>query len=167
MHKYFLTLSLCLTAVTAQAQDLIPIDITAESLDLEQKKGYAVFKGDVKVEHGAMKLGSQSLEVFYATSGGGTTDSAIDKILAEGKVTIVSGKDTATGEKAIYHPSTGNVELTGDVVMVRDGNILKGESLVYDTKTRRLKLNSAKGEKKGRVKATFSLKDAGLNETRR
>lgn len=153
-------LFLCLLMVpAAMAQEsVMPIDITAESLELQQRKGYAVFSGDVKVAHGEMKLGSEKLEVFYGLDG----ESHIQKIVADGKVTLVYGEDTATGEKAIYMPEKGKVSIVGDVVMVRDGNVLKGGELVYDVNTRQMVL--AKKHKQERVKATFSIKGVGLSE---
>lgn len=130
----------------------LPIDISSDSLVVNQKENNATFKGDVKIKHGDIKLGSEVLDVHYSNTGG----EDIKKIVAIENVVIAHGESVATGDKAIYTPKLGHVLLTGDVVLTRDGGILKGENLVYNLKTGHMSL--ANPSENGRVKATFSIK---------
>lgn len=86
----------------------------------------------------------------------------LEKIVATGHVTLVAGEDTATGDKIEYQPETQMLEMTGNVVLVRGESVLKGESLTYNLQTKSLKVNgeeTTQHPEKGRVKATFSLKE--------
>lgn len=149
--RILLTFMVCVLAVPALALDL-PVDVSADSLDVFQQEDKAVFKGSVKVKHGDVMLGSDNLEVFYDTKDG----AGVKKVVAQKDVVIVHGKNTATGDKAVYEIATGNIVLTGGVVLSRDGSVLTGERLVYDMETGQMRL--ANETKKGRVKASFSLK---------
>lgn len=161
-------------ATPIQNSDDLPIDISAENLRFEQQKGRALFTGDVKVVHGDIRLASDLLEVFYiqkavksatqnqANQAAASSEGRLDKIIATGHVTLVAGEDTATGDKIEYNLASQMVEMTGNVLLVRGESILKGDSLTYNLSTKSLKVNGEESdgdEQRGRVKATFSLKD--------
>ena len=149
--RFLLTLMLSAIALPVHALEL-PVDVSAETLDVFQQQDKAIFKGDVKVKHGEVMLGSELLEVFYDAEG----EAGVKKVVAQKDVVIVHGKNTATGDKAVYEITSGNIVLTGGVVLSRDGSVLTGEKLVYDMETGKMRL--ANEEKQGRVKASFSFK---------
>lgn len=54
---------------------------------------------------------------------------------AEGNVTMVSGEDAAESRAADYDVRSGNVVLTGDVLMTQTGNVVAGEKVVVNLAT--------------------------------
>lgn len=139
-----------------------PLDIQADSLEIEQDKGYAVFEGDVIAKHGTIDMGAKRLEIYYAAKGNNQNSNiagAIKQIVAHENVTISFGDDTAKGNKATYDPIVGKINLTGEVTLIRGKNVLTGESLSYDLATRKMMLKNKQAD--GRVKARFVPSDFG------
>ncbi len=134
-----LSLALTTSAALAQAttgfgsaQDTgLPVEVTAERLSVDQKTGKATFSGKVLVGQGDMRLAADSVTVTYAAGG----QQRISALLAEGNVTMVSGPDAAEAHAATYDVESGNVVLTGDVLLTQSGNVLAGEKVTIDLAT--------------------------------
>lgn len=134
-----LSLALTTGAALAQAttgfgsaQDTgLPVEVTAERLSVDQKTGKATFSGKVLVGQGDMRLAADSVTVTYAAGG----QQRISALLAEGNVTMVSGPDAAEAHAATYDVESGNVVLTGDVLLTQSGNVLAGEKVTIDLAT--------------------------------
>ncbi|MDD3446483.1 MAG: LptA/OstA family protein [Zavarzinia sp.] len=132
-----------------------PIEILADSLEVQDSASSAVFAGNVKVTQSNMILRADRLEVVYA--GGSVTDagggpSGIEKITAKGNVFVTSGEDTAQGDIAVYEPKRGTVVMRGTVVLTRGENVLKGSELVVDLNSGRSVMTGGGGTGDGRVK---------------
>lgn len=150
------------TTFAAWAQVAGEVDISADSLEIEQAKGTAMFAGNVEVNHKDMTLKAEKLRVFYAKSG--KTDETkkenegVERIVAENNVVLRNTAQdiTVSGTKAVYDVDPQTIVVTGNdgVLMVRGGATLKGNKLVYDMATGKADLQGA-GQ---RVKARFSLK---------
>lgn len=111
------------------AQDLDqPVEVTADALSVDQKTGKATFSGHVLIGQGAMRLAADSVTVTYAQGG----QDRIRALHAEGNVTLVSGGDAAEARVADYDVESGNVVLTGDVLLTQAGNVLAGDRVVVD-----------------------------------
>lgn len=120
----------------------LPVEVTADQLQIEQANGTAVFTGNVLVAQGPLKLSSQTLRVEYSE----TDSSRIERIVAGGGVTIVSGQEAAAEARdAIYEIASGALTMTGDVLLTQGRNALSGERLLVD-------LNAGTGQMQGRVK---------------
>lgn len=132
-----------------------PIEISADSLEVQDKSQQAVFAGNVRVTQADMVLRADRLEVFYAggsvTDGGGGGPSSIKKIEARGNVFVTSKEDTAQGDTAVYEPDKGIVTMRGNVILTRGENVLKGTELVVNLNTGRSVMTGGGGEG-GRVK---------------
>jgi lipopolysaccharide export system protein LptA len=149
-----LSLSLCLNFSAFAADAKSPVEVAADQLELRQKQGRAVFKQNVRVEHGTLKLTSDVLEVYYKGGTEGELDGDIQRLVATGNVYAMLPKgETLTADNAVYNPNTQDLELTGDVALVRGDNVLSGEALTYNLETGVASLKSTSG---GRVKAKFS-----------
>ena len=98
-----------------------PIEILADSLEVQDSSSSAVFVGNVKVTQDRMILRADRLEVIYA--GGSVADAAgggpsgIKRITAKGNVFVTSGEDSAQGDAAVYDPAKGTVTMTGKVLL--------------------------------------------------
>ncbi len=108
----------------------LPVEVTAESLSVNQADGTAVFTGDVVVTQGEMRLAAPEVTVNYDRSDGNT--GRIVSVDARGGVTLATGAEAAEAREATYTIDDGKVVMTGDVVLTQGPNALAGERLVVD-----------------------------------
>lgn len=113
-----------------------PVEITAESLSVDQADGTAVFAGNVLVGQGDMRLAASEVRVRYAESQG-TTQGRIESLLASGGVTLVSGQDAAEASEAVYTVDSGTIVMSGDVVVTQGRLALSSQKLTVDLNTGR------------------------------
>jgi lipopolysaccharide export system protein LptA len=124
-----------------------PVHIEAASLEVRDKQKQATFSGDVRVKQGDTGLRCKSLVVFYEQSGdptegsktlqaanpGPSGEQRIKRLEARGSVVVTQKDQTATGELGIFDMKTNTVTLTGNpVVMTQGQNVLRGGKLVVD-----------------------------------
>lgn len=146
--------ALILAAPPAVAQDTAfggmraditaPVEVAADSLSVNQADGSAVFTGNVVIGQGEMRLSADSVTVVYGPGG----QSRIRSLEATGNVTLVSGPDAAEAEAASYDVETGNVTLTGDVVLTQGQNVLTGDRMEVN-------LGSGTAQVQGRVRSVL------------
>lgn len=105
-----------------------PVEVSADSLSVRQDNGHAVFTGNVVIGQGEMRLSADEVTVEYADAG----QSRIKALHARGNVTLVSGADAAEAEQADYDVESGQVILTGDVMMTQGRNVLTGDRMQVD-----------------------------------
>ena len=144
-----------------------PIDITADQLEVVDAENRAVWKGNVEALQGTNRMRSPQLTVFFAKSGnapaagaGGAPGAgwgAIQKMEAEGPVYYVTPQQNARGDHATYDASSNSILMTGNVVLVQDKNVVKGDRLTIDTTTNHSTLvSNAQGRtSSGRVRGVF------------
>jgi len=138
-----------------------PIEITADELEVRQNENVATFRGQVDAVQGTLTLSADALDVFYGGDGAAVEEAAgaealgdIRRVVARGNVVIASPRETANGSEGVYDVRTGEITLTGDVVLTRDDNVLRGNRLDIDLASGVSRLR-AEGEQ-GRVRAVFS-----------
>lgn len=127
-----------------RADTTAQVEISADSLTVDQADGSAVFSGNVVVVQGAMRLAAAVVRVEYGAEG----KREIERLLATGGVTLVTGNDAVEAKEAEYSILSGTIVLTGDVVLTQGGNVLSGQRLTVDLAT-----GSATAE--GRVQTTL------------
>ncbi len=132
----------------------LPVEITADNLDLDQSGGTAVFAGNVELGQGDLRLSAAKVDVVYGKAGT-SAQGTIDTVTASGDVVLSNGGEAAEAEMAFYNVTTGNIEMSGDVILTQGANALGGEKLVID-------LNSGRANISGRVRAI--LQPAGTNQ---
>lgn len=125
----------------------LPVEITADELTVDQSNGTAVFIGNVVAGQGEMRLTAARVRVQYATQNGQPTG-RIDRLFATGGVTLVNGPEAAEAREATYAVGSGEVVMTGDVVLTQGANALAGEKLTVD-------LTTGTGRMSGRVRTIF------------
>jgi lipopolysaccharide export system protein LptA len=129
-----------------------PVRIQAASLEVREKEKVATFSGDVHVVNGDTELRCRSLRVFYDEEGGASTTASttaskaamktadpgpggsrqIKRIEARGGVVVVQKEQQATGDTAIFNMRENTVMLSGNVVVARGQDVLRGQRLVVD-----------------------------------
>lgn len=131
--------------LTGLRQDTsLPVEVTADSLAVDQTDGQATFSGNVKVTQGDMTIQAGEARVEYTPDGKG-----IDRILLSGRVLFASPTDAAEADEAVYNIDTGVVVLTGDVLLTQGSTTISGGRLVYD-------LDQGTGSMEGRVQTVFT-----------
>lgn len=122
----------------------LPIEMAADELAINQADGTAVFKGNVVIGQGEMRLSAALVLVEYAAPKDGVTG-RISRLVASGGVTLVNGAEAAEAENADYFVETGIIVMTGNVLMTQGANALSAERMEID-------LNTGTGVMKGRVR---------------
>ena len=156
MRRSFVVAALLLSfAAGARAQDFgaafsgfdsgsdQPIQIEADRLEVRDAEKVAVYSGHVRVLQGATLLETPELRVYYrgeaqgaAGTGGAVAGSQVSRIEAVSGVTVRSGDQVASGERAVFEMATDLVTLTGNVVLTQGQNVVRGERLVVNLKTK-------------------------------
>jgi lipopolysaccharide export system protein LptA len=125
----------------------LPVEITAERLDLDQAAGSAVFVGGVKVGQGPLRLAADRVEVFYDGGPDGGSGQ-VRRMVAVGNVTLTNGTEAAEAERATYEVAAGTIAMEGDVLLTQGRNAVSSERLDID-------LNTGTGRLEGRVQTIF------------
>ena len=126
-----------------------PVEVTADALQVDQAAGSAVFSGNVLIVQGTMRLAAGEVRVAYAKAADGTTDTGtIDSMTAVGGVTLATETEAAEATEAVYSPQSGQMVMTGNVLLTQGGNSVSGQTLTID-------LNTGAGRMDGRVKTVL------------
>jgi lipopolysaccharide export system protein LptA len=130
----------------------LPIEINADSLEVQQDANIAIFRGTVDAVQGELNLRADQLTVHYKANAEG--ENAIRLIEAVGDVFLSSPEEMAQGEKGVYNVEADTVELFGSVVLTRGNNVIRGDHLI---------MNLITGESRmlGGVKGTTSDNGSG------
>ncbi|MCL6282264.1 lipopolysaccharide transport periplasmic protein LptA [Ruegeria sp. 2012CJ41-6] len=144
--NHFRTLFLCVlfalfgAAVAAQGANVafgavkadpsLPVEVTADNLDVNQEDGSAEFTGNVFISQGEMKLSAKRVLVIYEKE-----KSGIQRMEATGDVVLVSGPDAAQADRADYTIETGVIVMTGDVLLTQGQNTVTSNEMVVNLVT--------------------------------
>lgn len=133
----------------------LPIEITADGLEVQRDQRRAIFRGNVDAVQGEMHLKADQLTVIYAKGEDGRM--VISRIEAEGHVLLSSPNETAQGEKGVYNVATSTINLVGSVVLTRGQNVIRGDRLELNLVTglSRIEGGQASGGSSQRVKGIF------------
>jgi lipopolysaccharide export system protein LptA len=152
-----------------------PVHIEAATLEVRDKQKEATFSGDVRVKQGDTAMRCKSLVVFYEQEGEGVGKSKslqaaapgpggeqrIKRLEARGGVVVTQKDQTATGELGIFDMKSNTVTLTGNpVVMTQGQNVLRGERLMVDLTSGVSRVESGKNGQ-GRVQGLFQPGSSG------
>ena len=97
-----------------QQNEGLPVEVTADSLAVDQNKGTAIFTENVIIIQGEMRLSADEVTVTYDTDA-----RAIARIVAVGNVILISGADAAESERADYNVDDGTIEMSGNVMVAQ------------------------------------------------
>jgi lipopolysaccharide export system protein LptA len=131
-----------LGAQTASAP--VPVDISANEMEILDAEKKAVFRGAVDATRGTTNLKADALTVTYAEvkqpDGSSKTDAT--DLDARGNVTIKTPGETITGDWARFDPPANQLVVGGGVKLVRGDTVLTGNELRADLNT---DMSDAKG----------------------
>lgn len=126
------------------AESDLPVEISADTLSVDQSDGSAVFKGNVLVVQGDLRLSTEILRVEYAT-GDDDNGTGISRLVASGGVVLVANQEKAEAQEATYDLSGNRVILDGEVLLATGSSALLSEHAEIDLETGKATLS-------GRVK---------------
>ena len=138
-----------------------PMTIEADSVDIDDKKGLTVYRGNVDVRQGTLHVTGNTL--------------VIEKVDGEVKIVTVVGKPatykqrpdnkkqdvTAEARKLQVYPKRDMVRLERNAIVNQEGNVYKGNIIEYDNKNDIIKMKGNIGKtdtgkkKKGRIRMTI------------
>jgi lipopolysaccharide export system protein LptA len=161
----------------ARAQSLqhdtsLPIEITADVLEVMQDQRIAIFTGNVDAVQGDMVLSADQLRVHYGDANEATPAAtavpgagSIRRIEAEGNVFLSSPRETAQGTAGVYDVASNRVTMAGAVVLTREDNVIRGDRLEIDLVSGRSQIFAAVPSTEGgtppqRVRALFIPEDS-------
>lgn len=115
-----------------------PIQIEADKLEVRDAEKVAVYSGNVRVRQGDTILEAPELRVFYAgqAAPNGAAGSSVTRIEAGPGVSVRSGDQTATGDRAVLDMAKDLVTLEGNVILTQGTNVVRGDRVVVNLATK-------------------------------
>lgn len=148
----------------------LPIEITAERLEVQTNQRIAIFEGQVVARQGNLRLEADIIKVFYRTADGddgsdAARTNAISRIDTTGNVRVFSGTETARGDWGTYDVDRKLIILGGDVRLERGASVLVGNRLEIDLTNNRSRIDADPGSTgEGRVRGIFTP-DSGTSDS--
>lgn len=129
----------------------LPVEMSADKLQINQADGSAIFSGNVVIGQGTMRLSAGRVVVEYATGENGS-GRRISRLHATGGVVLVNGAEAAEAQEAIYSIDNGNIVMSGNVILTQGQSALSAQRMVVN-------LNSGQATLEGRVKSILQTGD--------
>ncbi|WP_417660527.1 lipopolysaccharide transport periplasmic protein LptA [Pseudomonas sp.] len=125
-----------------------PIRVQADSAELDDKQGVAVYRGDVVITQGTMIIKGDTVTITQNTKG------EIDVFTSVGRPAYYEQKPAADKEivKAYgltiqYFAANERIVLIDQAKVIQEGNTFEGEKIVYDTQRQIVNAGRANGSK--------------------
>lgn len=138
------------TAITLgglNADPSAPLEITADSLSVDQDTGVAIFTGNVVIGQGDLRLSAGEVRVVYDDTTG-----EIDSLDITGGVTFVTATEAAESQTASYNLETGQMTLSGDVLVTQGASAIAADRMTVNLETGTARMD-------GRVRTVFQQAD--------
>ncbi|SHJ34482.1 lipopolysaccharide export system protein LptA [Ruegeria lacuscaerulensis ITI-1157] len=103
----------------------LPVEVTSETLKVNQEDGSAEFLGNVIVVQGDMRLSAEKVVVIYNQDRSG-----IERMEASENVVLVAPPDAAQADRAEYSIATGVIVMTGNVLLNQGPSTISGDRMV-------------------------------------
>lgn len=132
-----------LTLGGLDADPSAPVEVTADSLSVDQNSGTAVFQGNVVIGQGEMRINAATVEVVYDEATGD-----IARLQASGGVTFVTATEAAESQSADYDLQAGTLTMVGDVLLTQGASALMADRMVVN-------LEDGTAQMTGRVRTVF------------
>ncbi len=139
-----------------------PVSYSANNLEYFDSEHRLVLVGDVDIVQNDARLRADRITLYFsgssgAPSSGGTAQQGlgsgdIERMIAEGEVYYIRPSQDARGDRAVYDVSQDSVTFTGNVIVMSDENVIRGNTLVLNIGNRRTVIRPNAGE---RVRGVF------------
>ncbi|WP_447589420.1 lipopolysaccharide transport periplasmic protein LptA [Aquipseudomonas campi] len=123
-----------------------PIRVQADSAELDDKQGVAVYRGGVVITQGTMKITGDTVTITQ------NKDGEVDVFTSIGKPAYYEQKPSvdkqivkAYGLTIQYFASNDRIVLIDQAKVIQEGNTFEGEKIVYDTQRQIVNAGRANG----------------------
>ncbi|MGH6951448.1 MAG: LptA/OstA family protein [Vitreimonas sp.] len=135
-----------------------PVSYSADNLEYFDSERRLVLQGDVDIVQNDARLRADRVTLYFSQSTGagqgqqGLGSGDIQRMIAEGEVFYVRPSQSARGNRAVYDVASDTVTFTGNVVIASDENVMRGETLSTEIRSRRTTIRPQPGQ---RVRGVF------------
>jgi len=142
-------------AAPAKPDNNAPIDISSDSFQADLNGKTGTWTGNVVVVQGDMKLRANTVRMT-------TVNDKADKVMANGNVVVDSPKSgTVTGDNGVYSVVPRTILLTGNVVLKKGKDVMRGTQMTVNLATGQMALGGGVKGQAGsqgstRVQAVFT-----------
>lgn len=133
-----LTLSFLASPVYSQSNannSSLPVEATADDLQVNSQDNSAVFTGNAKVVQGLLNLIANTITVFFEDEA-----KNISSVDALGNVKFTNGTETAEANTANFNVTTQTITFSGNVILRQAQTVLTGNKMTYNITTGRSKM---------------------------
>ena len=123
-----------------------PIRVQADSAELDERQGVAVYRGSVVITQGTLKITGDTVTITQTNSGD------IDVFTSVGNLAYYEQKPAvdkeivkAYGKTIQYFASNERIVLIDQAKVIQEGNTFEGEKIVYDTRRQIVNAGRATG----------------------
>lgn len=121
-----------------------PVEITADSLSINQDSGSAIFNGNVVLGQGGLRLSAGRVQVIYNDASGD-----ISRLSASGGVVFVTDTEAAEAASAEYNLDAGTLLLAGNVLLTQGASAISSDRMTINLATGAAQMD-------GRVRTIFN-----------
>ena len=118
---YFIIIFFLSSYALSEEKEFSFIEIISDKLVIRENPLTSEFFGDVYAIDGVNEFWGEKMIVDY------DSNKKIKLITVEGNVIIERLNEKVTGQTAIYTIKTEEIKVIGNVILIKDGNILKGD----------------------------------------
>lgn len=130
----------------------IPVEITSETLSLDQDLGLAIFEKDVIARQGDVTMTCEEMKVEYAANPETGRDE-IQVIKMYGGVTFASPTEAAESDWAVYTLENEIIIMYDNVLVTQGSTVLSSDKLTYN-------LDTGEGLMEGNVKTILQQRSS-------
>lgn len=136
-----------LCALAADNERQLPVHLRADRIDIDQKKGLSLYRGNVVFSQGTLRLTAARAEVQNRAS-------VIETVTAEGKPVTFRHRPEGQAEfiegaanRVVYHALAQRADLFGAVQVQRGRDLFRSAVLHYDIANQSMIGESANGQR--------------------
>jgi len=130
-----------------------PIQITADNARFDEKSGEALYRGNVQIVQGTLRVSGDTLTLKVDAQGNLQTARTLGKQAHyEQKTDPAKGLVKADANEILFDNNTGVITLIGNSVLRQDSASFSGPRIVYSTLRKQIE---ATGDSTQRVQLTF------------
>ncbi|MDX1513382.1 MAG: lipopolysaccharide transport periplasmic protein LptA [Gammaproteobacteria bacterium] len=157
----------CGEAVGLSSDSDQPINIEADRAEADDQKRTTIYRGDVIITQGTLKITGDTVTIYYDENGDLTKLVSVGRParfhqLPDGKADVPKNYQRAEAKRMEYYEGKDLIVLLGDAVYGQGGDRVAAERIVYDSKRSRMKAESRKAagddDKPARVKIKIEPK---------
>ncbi|MGH8352874.1 MAG: lipopolysaccharide transport periplasmic protein LptA [Pseudomonas sp.] len=123
-----------------------PIRVQADTAELDDKQGVAVYRGDVVITQGTLKITGDTVTITQDKNGDIEVFTSVGKpAYYEQKPAVDKQIVKAYGLTIQYFAANEQIVLVDQAKVIQEGNTFEGEKIVYDTQRQIVNAGRATG----------------------